>query len=70
MADRRDITGTITTQQDSRARVALDLMDFIQKRVDVHAGDVDAWFVLYAKCYRAAEGQRVEDILAVTKPSR
>ena len=60
------VTSPVEVQNDTKSRVAFDLMDHISRREDGKDAEKktrDYWLTLYAQCYKAANGEALKYVL-------
>jgi hypothetical protein len=64
MADDVRVTGPVSIQSESKARVAFELMQWISNQEDGQdTANRDYWLKLYNQCYKAANGSSLKYIL-------
>lgn len=64
--DSRQVSGSVEVVNDSKSRVAYDLMMRIasHEKVDGEKGNRDYWLTLFVQCQKATSGLGIEYVLA------
>jgi hypothetical protein len=60
------VTSPVEIKDDSKSRVALDLMEYISRREDGKDAEKktrDYWLTLYSQCYKTANGEALKYVL-------